>query len=96
MTPDELMDLFQNTDEMLAWDDFVTEARKAVEKGDEKAILPTAFLRLVLPDLATDPLHFPVFRTRFNQLCDEQGMPGEKVPEPSSTADEKEGGEGPF
>ena len=96
MTPDELQDLFQNTDEMLAWDDFVTEARKAVEKGDEKAILPTAFLRLVLPDLATDPLHFPVFRTRFNQLCDEQGMPGEKVPEPSSTADEGEGGEGPF
>jgi hypothetical protein len=96
MTPDELMDLFQNTDEMLAWDDFVTEARKAVEKGDEKAILPTAFLRLVLPDLATDPLHFPVFRTRFNQLCDEQGMPGEKVSEPSSTEDEGEGGEGPF
>jgi hypothetical protein len=96
MTPDELMDLFQNTDEMLAWDDFVTEARKALEKGDEKAILPMAFLRLVLPDLATDPLHFPVFRTRFNQLCDEQGMPGEKVPEPSSPEDEGEGGEGPF
>lgn len=96
MTPDELMDLFQNTDEMLAWDDFVTQARKALENGEEKAMLPTAFLRLVLPDLATDPLHFPVFRTRFNQLCDEQGMPGEKIPETPSTEDEGEGGEGPF
>jgi len=96
MTPDELQDVFQNTDEMLAWDDFVTQARKALENGEEKAMLPTAFLRLVLPDLATDPLHFPVYRTRFNRLCDELGMPGEKVREPSSTEDEGEGGEGPF
>jgi hypothetical protein len=96
MTPDELQDLFQNTDEMLAWDDFVTQARKALENGQETAMLPTAFLRLVLPDLAADPLHFPVFRTRFNRLCDEQGMPGEKVAEPSSTEEKGEGGEGPF
>ena len=96
MTPDELQDLFQNTDEMLAWDDFITEARKALETGDEKAMLPMAFLRLVFVELAIDPLHFPVFRTRFNQLCDEQGMPGEKVPAPSRPADEGEGGEGPF
>ena len=96
MTPDELQDLFQNTDEMLAWDDFITEARKALETGDEKAMLPMAFLRLVFVELAIDPLHFPVFRTRFNQLCDEQGMPGEKVAEPPSTEDEGQGREGPF
>ena len=81
MTNEELQDLFQNTDEMRAWDEFCTEARKAVDSGEGRAELPTAFLKLVLTEIAIAPLQFSAFRQAWNRLCDQHGMPTEKMPE---------------
>lgn len=79
MTSDELYDDFQNTDEMLAWDDFCTAARKALDESKTTAELPTAFLTLVLAEIRTDPLQFAALRAAWNRLCDEKGVPEEKL-----------------
>lgn len=81
MTSDELYDEFQNTEEMLAWAGFCDAARKAVDDGKKTAELPTAFLALTLAELQTDPLQFAAFRAAWNRLCDEKGVPEEKIKE---------------
>jgi hypothetical protein len=88
MASEELYDDFQNTEEMLAWDDFCSAARKALDEGQATAELPTAFLALVLPELRTDPLQFAAMRAVWNRLCDEKGVPEEKI-EPASKPDEE-------
>ena len=84
MTPDErgdeLQAKFLETDEMQDWDEFVTEGNKALEANPraESVTVPAAFLRRVMGDIGAAPLMFPAYRDRFNQLCDEMGMPEEK------------------
>lgn len=88
MTSEELYDDFQNTEEMLAWDEFCSAARKAVDEGKTTAELPTAFLALVLAEIQTDPLQFGAFRAAWNRLCDEKGLPEEKLEQAPKPDDE--------
>ena len=77
---DELYAAFQETDEMQDWDEFVTQAQKALEADPEAeaVTVPAAFLRRVMSDIFGTPQMFTSYRDRFNQLCDKMGMPGEK------------------
>lgn len=81
MTYDELVELFEATDERQAHDEFCTEASKAVDEGKDRAELPTAFLKLVLAEITVDPLRFAALRQAWNRVCDEQGMQAEKLKE---------------
>jgi hypothetical protein len=72
---DDLEDKFLGTDEGEAWDEFVQAAREALDSGKERAELPTAFLKLVLPDIAASPTMFDVMREAWNRVCDENGAP---------------------
>ena len=77
---DELYARFQETDEMLDWDDFVIKTRDALDADPnaDAVTVPAPFLRRVLGDIAATPLMFPAYRDRHNQLCDELGIPEEK------------------
>jgi hypothetical protein len=77
---DELFTQFQETDEMQDWDAFVTQGRAALEKNPkaETVAVPAAFLRRVMDEIGTTPTMFTACRDRFNQLCDELGVPEEK------------------
>jgi hypothetical protein len=89
MTEDERRDAlfarFQEADEMEDWDAFVTQSRKALEASPnaETISVPAAFLRRVIDDIGATPLMFTSYRDRFNRLCDELGLPGEKQPVPA-------------
>jgi len=77
---DELYTRFLETEEMQDWEDFVGAAKKAL-KADPHAqtvTVPAGFLRRVMTDIATTPHMFYAYRERFNQLCDEMGVPEEK------------------
>jgi len=93
---DDLFAKFQDTEEMLDWDEFVTQTKKvlATDPAAETVTIPAAFLRRVILEIGTSPLMFTAYRDRFNQLCDELGMPEEKRGEPQA---KREGeGDGPF
>ena len=81
---DELFGQFQETDEMQDWDDFMQAAKKALEDrpSAETIAVPAAFLRRVIDEIGATPLMFSAYRDRFNRLCDEMGMPDQKVPVP--------------
>lgn len=91
---DDLYAKFQETDEMVEWDAFVNGARKALEASPDAQTVsvPAAFLRRVIDDIGATPLAFPAYRDRFNQLCDEMGMPEEKRPAPAAPAGDDEEG----
>ena len=77
---DELYTRFLETEEMQDWEEFVGATKKAL-KADPNAqtvTVPAGFLRRVMTDIATTPHMFYAYRERFNQLCDEMGMPEEK------------------
>ena len=100
---EELYAKFQDTEEMLDWDEFVTQTKKvlATNPAAETVTIPAAFLRRVILDIGASPLMFSPYRDRFNQLCDELGMPEEKQGEPapknSDPQAKPEGeGDGPF
>lgn len=78
---DDLNTRFLETDEMQDWQDFVSITRKALkaDPSAQKVSVPAAFLRRVLSEIATNPLMFGAYRDRHNQLCDEMGLPDEKV-----------------
>jgi hypothetical protein len=82
---DELFARFQETDEMQDWDAFVEAVRKALEDAPsaETVAVPAGFLRRVIAQIGATPLMFTAYRDRFNLLCDEMGMPEEKVPVPA-------------
>lgn len=90
MTEDERRDAlyarFQETDEMEDWDAFVSQSRKALEAGPdaETISVPAAFLRRVIDDIGATPLMFASYRDRFNELCDEMGLPEEKQAIPAA------------
>ena len=77
---EELHAKFQDTEEMLDWDDFVTRTKKvlATDPAAETVTVPAAFLRRAILDIGTSPLMFTACRDRFNQLCDKLGLPEEK------------------
>ena len=77
---DELHGKFQDTEEMRDWDEFVTGTKKvlATNPAVETVTVPAGFLRRVILDIGTSPLMFTAYRDRFNQLCEELGMPEEK------------------
>ncbi len=91
---DLLYDEFLATPEAEAWDAFVEEGRKAIEKGAETVEMPTAFLALILPEFSS-PLQFVALREVWNRLCDERGQPDLKKPVPEEGR-EDESGDGPF
>jgi hypothetical protein len=93
---DDLFAKFQDTEEMLDWDEFVTQTKKvlATDPAAETVTIPAAFLRRVILEIGTSPLMFTAYRDRFNQLCDELGMPEEKRGEPQAKPDRE--GDGPF
>jgi len=93
---DELHGKFQDTEEMRDWDEFVTGTKKvlATNPAVETVTVPAAFLRRVILDIGTSPLMFTAYRDRFNQLCDELGMPEEKRGEPQAKPEGE--GDGPF
>jgi len=76
----ELYIRFLGTDEMQDWEEFVEKAKKALkaDPNAETVTVPAAFLRRVMLDVATTPHIFDAVRDRFNQLCDEMGLPEEK------------------
>jgi hypothetical protein len=80
---DELYGQFLATDEMQDWDEFVEQARKALEANPdaETVTVPAAFLRRVITEIGTTPHMFRVYVERFNQLCDEMGVPEQKIAE---------------
>ena len=82
---DELFARFQETDEMQDWDAFVESVKKALEDAPsaETVAVPAGFLRRVIEEIGATPLMFAAYRDRFNLLCDEMGMPEEKVPAPA-------------
>jgi hypothetical protein len=77
---DALALAFQETDEMQDWDEFVTQGREVLQAnpGAKTVTVPAAFLRRVITEIATVPLIFTPYRDRYNQLCDELGIPEEK------------------
>ena len=77
---DELFLQFQETDEMQDWDSFVTQTRKVLADNPkaESVTVPAAFLRRVIDDIGATPTMFTACRDRFNQLCDDLGLPEEK------------------
>ena len=77
---DALFLAFQETDEMEDWDEFVLQSKKLLEADPEAKTItvPAAFLRRVILDIGATRLMFTAYRDRFNQLCDEQGIPEEK------------------
>jgi hypothetical protein len=93
---DELHGKFQDTEEMRDWDEFVTGTKKVLGTNPavETVTVPAAFLRRVILDIGTSPLMFTAYRDRFNQLCDELGMPEEKRGEPQAKPEGE--GDGPF
>jgi hypothetical protein len=77
---DALFLAFQETDEMEDWDEFVLQSKKLLEADPEAKTIsvPAAFLRRVILDIGATPLMFTAYRDRFNQLCEELGIPEEK------------------
>lgn len=77
---DALFLAFQETDEMEDWDDFALQCKNFLEADPEAktVTVPAAFLRRVILDIGATPLMFTAYRDRFNQLCDELGIPEEK------------------
>lgn len=76
----ELYERFLETDEMQDWAAFIDMAKKALmsEPNAETVTVPAGFLRRVMTDISIAPTGFSAYRERFNQLCDEMGLPEEK------------------
>ena len=68
---------FLDTKEGDEWRDFV-EAMHDAGEDQERADLPLAFLRRVLPEIATSPTMFDAMKEAWNRVCDEQGEPDRK------------------
>jgi hypothetical protein len=90
---DELFARFQETDEMQDWDAFVEAVKQALKDAPnaETVAVPAGFLRRVIEEIGATPLMFTAYRDRFNLLCDEMGMPEEKVPVPAPPEGASEG-----
>ncbi len=78
---DELNTRFIETDEFLDWEEFSRRTNEALKADPNAATVtvPAAFLRRVMGEISVSPLTFRVYRDRHNQLCDELGLPEEKV-----------------
>lgn len=83
---------FLAIDEMAEFLNAQSAAEHAAERGEEKVLMPAALMKQIFT--AVQPLDLEHLRVRFNQLCDEMGQPGEKVPEPKPI--KYRAGKGPF
>jgi hypothetical protein len=87
-TPDDgydaVLDRFLSTLEFQAHNELITALEEADKAGKDRAELPTAFLRMVLLDLKTEPLMFDAMKGVWNRICDEEGFPQQKkrMPKP--------------
>lgn len=93
---DNLYLAFLSTPEMQGWEAFVEQARKGIASGKDRIELPTAFLKLVIEDIASTPLSLDALVEVWNRTCDQEGMPEEKKnapgpEEPASPGDETHG-----
>jgi len=95
-TPYEtLMAAFLDTPDMADWEEFVAAARRQLETGADSVILPAAFLRRVIDDIATSPLMFAAVQGDWNRHCEAQGQPEFKEGSGAEVRDD-DNGEGPF
>ena len=73
---------YLDTEEAYEWENFVDECKRVLkEDPNAKTVtVPAMFLRRVILDIGAQPLMFDAYKRRFNQLCDELGLPEEKKP----------------
>lgn len=73
----ELTDRFLATDEADEWQGFVDGAKKSLSDQPEAShvIVPAAFLRAAMADIATNPMIFPHMKAAWNRVADELGIP---------------------
>lgn len=84
-TEDQINELevrFLDTEEMGDWQTFVDECKQALTDAPEAktVTVPAMFLRRVILDIGMQPKMFGAYQRRYNQLCDEFGLPEEKKP----------------
>ena len=79
---DDLYVRFIDTQEMGEWQDFVDECKRALHEDPtaKTVTVPATFLRRVILQIGQEPTMFDAYQRRFNQLCDELGLPEEKKP----------------
>ena len=76
----ELTERFLATEEADEWQGFVEGAQKALSDQPEAShvLVPAAFLRAAMADIATAPLIFLHMKAAHNRVADELGIPEEK------------------
>lgn len=84
-TVNDLWAAFFDTDEMAEYLAATNKIRAAVNRGDKEVSLPTEFLAKRLPDVI--PFHDRDFVDAWNRVCDEVGLPEQKMPFPEEKAD---------
>jgi hypothetical protein len=89
---DALAAAFQDTPEMTEYLNFLDTLDNALERGEQKAMLPTAFLSRVRNQF--QPMDYQHLREAWNRVCDELDIPRQKVPLP--TPEPRGGEEGTF
>lgn len=76
----ELTDRFLASDEADEWQGFVEGAKQALSDQPEAGhvLVPAAFLRAAMADIATAPMIFSHMKAAWNRAADELGLPEEK------------------
>jgi hypothetical protein len=82
-----LHEAFLATAEMDAWQGLHEAMTAALAKGAERAELPLAFLKLVMPEIATTPMMFDAVKEVWNRVCDAEGLPDRKLAVPDPDGD---------
>jgi len=80
---DRLNEAFIDTDEFRELFAARHKAEKAVERGEKEVSLPAVLMDRVLA--ITQPLDLEHLQAVYNRLCDEMGLPEEKVAVPEIT-----------
>jgi hypothetical protein len=89
---ERLEEAFIDTDEMREFLAAREKAAQAAERGESEVVMPAALIARIFD--ITQPHDLAHLRHAWNRVCDEQGMPGEKKPEPAPI--EYETGKGLF
>ena len=84
-TQSGLWTAFFDTDEMAEYVAATNKISAAIKRGDKEVSLPTEFLAKRLPQAI--PFHEKEYVDAWNRVCDEVGMPDQKMPLPEEKTD---------